>query len=262
MSSAPPTCRAARTSSDTTRSDHRMPPEHESPYWDEIVQDNWPEVPPGDWSALENTSREGAAALDTLGTEQARNEFDNRVRASAGLEPVKQNMLKQRGNPQAFADALDAAADIFRDFSDLVYRTRNSILDIVEAATDKIRKAQQAAEDDESDDESEREAKAAALRDRVARIIAEARAEVDDVARTALRSVGPSILPTLERLYDELRQPPPWTSGGPHLPDGQPGHRPAHPHVPGPHQEIAHPGADRTTSSRLRSASARSSMRR
>lgn len=219
-----------------------MPPEHESPYWDEIVQDNWPEVPPGDWSALENTSRDGAAALDTLGTEKARNDFDNRVRASAGLEPVKQNMLKQRGNPQAFADALNAAADIFRDFSDLVYRTRNHILDIVEDATDRIRKAQQAAQNDESDDESEREAKAAALRDRIARIIAEARADIDDVARTAQRTIGPTILPTLELLYRELGQPPPWTSGGPDLPDGSPGHRPAHPHLPGPQQQIGPPG--------------------
>ncbi|WP_062993837.1 hypothetical protein [Nocardia anaemiae] len=220
-----------------------MSPEHESPYWDEIVQDNWPEVPPGDWSALETTSRDGAAALDTLGAEQARNEFDNRVRASEGLEPIKQNMLKQRGNPQAFADALDAAADIFGHFSDLVYRTRNQILDIVEAATDKIRKAQQAAANDESDDESEREAKAAALRDRVARIIAEARADVEDVVRTAQRSIGPTILPTLERFYRELRQPPPWTSGRPHLPGGPPEHRPAHPHPPGPQQQIGHPGA-------------------
>jgi hypothetical protein len=234
--------RVERTSNDTTRSDHLMPPEHESPYWDEIVQDNWPEVPPGDWSALENTARDGAAALDTLGAEQARNDFDSRVRASEGLDPIKQNMLKQRGNPQAFADALDAAADIFRYFSDLVYRTRNQILDIVENATAKIRNAYQAAENDESDNEAEREAKAAALRDRVARIIAEARGEVDDVARTALNSIDPTSLPSLERLYDALRQPGPWTSGGPHLPDGPPGHRPAHQHVPGPQHEIGHPG--------------------
>ncbi|MEV6139347.1 hypothetical protein AB0L63_25505 [Nocardia sp. NPDC051990] len=219
-----------------------MPPEHESPYWDEIVQDNWPEVPPGDWSALETTARDGAAALDTLGAEQARKDFDNRVRVSEGLEPVKQNMRKQRGNPQAFTDALDAAADIFGHFSDLVYRTRNQILDIVDDATAKIRHAYQAAENDESDDESEREAKAAALRDRVARIIAEARAEVDDVARTALNSVGPTNLPSLERLYDALRQPGPWTSGGSHRPDGPPGHRPAHQHGPDPQHEIEHPG--------------------
>ncbi|WP_433202555.1 hypothetical protein ACQP1G_12485 [Nocardia sp. CA-107356] len=219
-----------------------MPPEHESPYWDEIVQDNWPEVPPGDWSALETTSRDGAAALDLLGAEQARRDFDNRVRASEGLEPIKQNMLKQRGNPQAFADALDAAADIFGYFSDLVYRTRNQILDIVEEATAKIRHAYQAAENDESDDEAEREAKAAALRDRVARIIAEARAEVDDVARTALKLIDPTILPTLERLDDGLRPHGPGTPGGPHLPDGPPGHRPAHQHLPGPQHQIGQPG--------------------
>lgn len=220
-----------------------MPPEHESPYWDEIVRDKWPEVPPGDWSALEATSRDGAAALDTLGAEQARNDFDNRVRASEGLEPIKQNMLKQRGNPQAFADALEAAAEIFGYFSDLVYRTRNQILDIVEEATAKIRRAYQAAENDESDDEAEREAKAAALRDRVARIIAEAQAEVDDVVRAAQTSIGPTILPTLERLEDALWQPGTENSGGPQLPDGQPGHRPAHPHLPGQQHEIAHPGA-------------------
>ncbi len=243
MSSPMPMPRVGRTSDDTTRSDHRMPPEHESPYWDEIVRDNWPEVPPGDWSALENTARGGAAALDTLGAEQARNDFDNRVRASEGLDPVKENMLKQRGNPQAFADALEAAADIFGYFSDLVYRTRNHILDIVEAATAKIRNAYQAAENDQSDDEAEREAKAAALRDRVARIIAEACYEVDDVTRTALNSVGPTTLPPLERLRDRLRQPGPWTSGDHHLPGGPPEHRPAHQHLPGPQHQIGQPAA-------------------
>lgn len=243
MSSPMRMWRVERTSDGTTRSDHRMSPEHESPYWDQIVKDNWPEVPPGDWSALENTARDGAAALDTLGAEQARNDFDNRVRASEGLDPVKQNMRQQRGNPQAFADALDAAADIFRGFSDLVYRTRNQILDIVDDATARIRKAYQAAENDESDDESEREAKAAALRDRVAQIIAEARDEVDDVARNALKSSRPATSPTLKPFYDKLWQLGPPTSGGHHLPDGPPGHRPAHPHMPGPQHEIGHPGA-------------------
>ncbi|WP_433602245.1 hypothetical protein ACQPXH_11230 [Nocardia sp. CA-135953] len=220
-----------------------MPPEHESRYWDRIVRDKWPEVPPGDWSALENTSRDGAAALDTLGAEQARHDFDNRVRASEGLEPVKQNMLEQRGNPQAFADALDAAAGIFGFFSDLVYRTRNKILDIVEEATAKIQQAYQAAANDESDDEAEREAKADALNARVERIIAEARDEVDDVVRTAQTSIGPTILRDLERIKDKLRQPGPGNPGGPRLPEGPPGHWPAHPHLPGPQHEIGHPGA-------------------
>ncbi|MFI6361112.1 hypothetical protein ACIBG0_00035 [Nocardia sp. NPDC050630] len=218
-----------------------MAPEHESPYWEQIVRDKWPEVPPGDWSALETTSRDGAGALDTLGAEQARHDFDNRVRASEGLEPIKQNMLKQRGNPQAFADALDAAAEIFGFFSDLVYRTRNRILDIVEDATAKIRRAQQAAQSDESDTEAEREAKLAALDRRVKRIIAEAQEEVDDVARAAQTSIGPTILPSLERLKGALWHPGPANSGGPHRPDGQPENRPAHQHPPGQQHDLGHP---------------------
>lgn len=217
-----------------------MAPERESPYWKEIVQDNWPEIPPGDWSALEATARDGAAALDTLGAEQARKDFENRVRVSEGLQPIKDDMLRQRGAPQAFADALDLAADTFGQFAGLVHRTRNYILDIVERATERIRNAQQAAANAQSEDDSEadREAKAAALQNRIDRIIAEARDEVDDVARAAVKSIRPTTFPTLEPFFD------PRSHGRPRVSDDGPGHRPAHPHPhpPGPRHDIGHPG--------------------
>ena len=106
-----------------------MEPERDSPYWDAIVGDNRPVISPADWNELATTARDGAAALDVLATERARNDFEDRARSGASLQALKDEMLSQRGNPQAFADALVAAADTFRDFSDLVYRTRNQILD-------------------------------------------------------------------------------------------------------------------------------------
>lgn len=184
-----------------------MDPERDSPYWDAIVGDNWPAISPGDWSALERLARDGAGALDLLDADGRRREFDDRARSSAGLLPVKLDMLRQRMNPQAFADALDAAADTFRDFSDLVYRTRHKILDIVDDTTARINatKRQAAAEEDESD--------AQALRNRIPGMIAAAREDVEDVVRAALNSISPQGLPSLAAIADALGQPGPWGPG-------------------------------------------------
>ncbi|MGQ4619695.1 hypothetical protein [Nocardia sp. R7R-8] len=181
-----------------------MEPERDSPYWDAIVGDNWPVISPGDWSALERLARDGAGALDLLDADSRRREFDDRVRSSAGLQPVKDDMLRQRMNPQAFADALEAAADTFRDFSDLVYRTRNKILDIVEETTSRVDATTRAAaaEEDEAD--------ARAIRSRIPGMITEAREAVDDVVRAALASIGPQGLPGLGVIADALGQPGPW----------------------------------------------------
>ncbi|MBF6467320.1 hypothetical protein IU427_19340 [Nocardia beijingensis] len=191
-----------------------MEPERDSPYWDAIVGDNWPAISPGDWSALERLARDGAGALDLLDAERRRRDFDERARSSAGLQPVKDDMLRQRMNPQAFADALEAAADTFRDFSDLVYRTRNKILDIVDETTSRISatKRAAAAEEDESD--------AQAIRNRIPGMIAAAREDVEDVVRAALGSINPQGLPSLGLIADALGQPGPW----------QPGHRSADDH--------------------------------
>ncbi|MEU2101708.1 hypothetical protein [Nocardia sp. NPDC019255] len=184
-----------------------MEPERDSPYWDAIVGDNWPAISPGDWSALERLARDGAGALDLLDADGRRREFDDRVRSSAGLLPVKLDMLRQRMNPQAFADALEAAADTFRDFSDLVYRTRHKILDIVDDTTARINaiKRRAAAEEDESD--------AQALRNRIPGMIAAAREDVEDVVRAALNSISPQGLPSLAAIADALGQPGPWEPG-------------------------------------------------
>ncbi|WP_159850117.1 hypothetical protein [Nocardia sp. CY41] len=191
-----------------------MEPERDSPYWDAIVGDNWPAISPGDWSALERLARDGAGALDLLDADRRRRDFDERARSSAGLQPVKDDMVRQRMNPQAFADALEAAADTFRDFSDLVYRTRNKILDIVEEATARVNatKRAAAAEDDESD--------AQAIRSRIPGMIAAAREDVEDVVRAALSSISPQGLPSLGLIADALGQPGPW----------EPGHRNADDH--------------------------------
>ncbi|MEV6325746.1 hypothetical protein AB0M45_31955 [Nocardia sp. NPDC051787] len=196
-----------------------MPPHSDSPHWDAIVGDNWPVIDPPDWSALENLAREGASSLDLLDAEGRRRDFDERARSSAGLQPIKDDMLRQRAHPQAFADALEVVADTFGDFSDLVYRTQNKILDIFENATSKIDATNRAAagEEDESD--------AQAIRDRIPGIIAAAREDVEDVIRAALNSIPD--LPSLPRLRDEL-------GIGPSIPgrpgDDYPQHRPAEDH--------------------------------
>ncbi|MEU7768988.1 hypothetical protein AB0B25_28355 [Nocardia sp. NPDC049190] len=204
-----------------------MEPERNSPYWDAIVRDDWPVISPADWSALERLARDGAAALDLNEVESRRREFEDRVRSSAGLQSVKDDMLLQRANPQAFADALEAAADTFRDFSDLIRRTRNQILDIVDRATSKIQatKRAAAAEEDESD--------AQAIRNRIPGIIAAAREEVEDVVRAALASISPTGLPSLSRIAEVLGHPGPWTSGH-QVPDDDQQNRPATDHSGSP----------------------------
>ncbi|MEV6255659.1 hypothetical protein ACIHAX_11825 [Nocardia sp. NPDC051929] len=198
-----------------------MEPERSSPYWTEIVKDNWPAISPGDWDALERLARDGAAGLDLLEADGKRRDFDERVRASAALDPIKDEMLRQSKNPQAFADALEAAADTFRFFSDLVYRTRHKILDVVDEATRRINatKRAAAAEEDEAD--------AQAIRNRIPGIINAARDDVEDIVRAALGALGPNDLPSLNRIGDALNQPGPW----------EPEHRRAHDHSGGDHQQ-------------------------
>ncbi|MFE7801058.1 hypothetical protein [Nocardia sp. NPDC057440] len=206
------------------RSELLMEPERNSPYWNAIVDDNWPEIPPSDWSALEQTARDGAAALDLFEMDQHRRAFDERVRSSAGLQVVKDDMLSQRAHPQAFADALEAAADTFRDFSDLVYRTRNQILDIVERATRRADAESRTADSTEDKEEAD------AAKARIPGIIAAAKAEVEDVTRTAMNSISPTGLPTLALIADALGMPGPWEPGQAGGSGGPGKHRPATDH--------------------------------
>ncbi|WP_280367932.1 hypothetical protein [Nocardia wallacei] len=212
-----------------------MEPEQNSPYWGAIVQNNWPAISPGDWHALETKARDGAAAIDPQEAERARRAFDERVRASHGLDPVKQDMLAQRGTPQAFVDALVAAADTYGRLSDLVYRTRNKILDIVDEATRAIGNGR--AEDTDGDgDNSDEETR------RVAGIIDTARRAVDERVSLSLQEIGPNGLPELSLMAEALGLPGPWTHGSPgHYP---PGHwDPGHPGAPGgPHTGPTGPG--------------------
>ncbi|WP_280241687.1 hypothetical protein [Nocardia abscessus] len=207
-----------------------MEPERGSPHWEAIVGDNWPEISPADWNALERLARDGAGALDLLDADSKRRDFDERVRSSAGLQPVKDDMLRQSMNPQSFADALEAAADTFRDFSDLVYRTRNKILDIVEETTARISatKRAAAAEDDEAD--------AQAIRSRIPGMIAAARDDVEDVVKAALSSINPQGLPSLGLIADALGQPGPWGPGHNDADDHQQ-HRPARDHSADPRRD-------------------------
>lgn len=142
-------------------------------YWAAIVGDNWPAIGPADWGALEAVVRDGADALDVDGLEQARRDFESRVRASESLQLVKDDMLVQQGNSQQLANVLTAAAELLRDFAQLVHRTRNQILDIVDRATDSIARAHAGLE-------------AEPVAVQAYRIVTAARDEVADVVSSAL----------------------------------------------------------------------------
>ncbi|WP_228002914.1 hypothetical protein [Nocardia australiensis] len=181
-----------------------MDAERNSPYWDAIVGDNWPTIAPAEWRALEHTARDAAAVIDIVDDESRRRAFDDHVRASAGLQPAKEDMRRQSRDPQAFADALDAAADTFGDFANLVYRTRNQILDIVDRATGKAQSAQRSA------DEEKEESDAEAARARIPGILGAARREVEDVVHAAMAAISPQNLRPLDRIGHKLGVRPPW----------------------------------------------------
>ncbi|WP_280442702.1 hypothetical protein [Nocardia brasiliensis] len=189
-----------------------MEPERQSPYWTEIVGDSWPMIAPAEWRALADDARAAAASVDSSVVEQARNDFDQRVRASVGLQPVKDQMRSLRPNPQSFTGALIATAEAFEDFADLVARTRNRILDIVAAATGRIDQAAAVAEMNRARDRVRADAE---LVDGISSILSQARIEVVDVVRGALRAIGPAGLPTLELVADNLGQPGPWGGKAP-----------------------------------------------
>ncbi|NKY34779.1 hypothetical protein HGA13_17100 [Nocardia speluncae] len=188
-----------------------MAPEQTSPHWDRIVGDNWPQIPPSAWHGLESAAREGAAALNLTDVEQARRAFEETVEQSAGLEYIRMALIALENNPRVFAAALTAAADTFGTLGDIVRRTRNQILDVVENTEDRIDAATRGdnnddgVEDDEAEAEKDRQATEA--------ILAEAQGDVEDIVAAALRSLGPQGLPRLDDIAEALGQPGPWASG-------------------------------------------------
>lgn len=193
-----------------------MPSEHRSPHWNEIVGDNWPAIGPEQWNALEALARTASRAMNADDAAQARVGFDERVRSSARLLTVKEQMLAQQSDPQAFSDALAATADVLRSYSDVVYRTRNQILDIVERADRAIRAERKA--DSDSDDEESAADRQAERAERIAAVIEDARADVDDTAAAAVTSVSPVALPELAAIADHLGQPGPLAPAAPGAP--------------------------------------------
>ncbi|MEV5840088.1 hypothetical protein [Nocardia sp. NPDC052112] len=215
-----------------------MEPERQSPYWHEIVQKNWPAIPPGDWSALETRARDGAAALDLDSLDRARRGFEDSARSSVGMQSIKDDMRAQQWHPRAFADALTAAADVFGGFAERVRRTRNHILDIVDRADRRIAAVPKAVA---SDDEDLAAAEARRQR-RISDIVAEARKEVEDVVRTVLQTLNPTELASLAKIADELGQPGPWEVGPSGDRDTPSRHGPDAHHPHGRHPDSRHPG--------------------
>lgn len=188
-----------------------MAPEQSSPHWDRIVGDNWPQIPPSAWHALEAAARDGAAALNLSDVEQARRAFEETVQQSAGLEYIRLALVALENNPRAFAAALTAAADTFGTLGDIVRRTRNQILDVVDDAADRIDAATRG--DNNDDGEVDDEAEAETDRQTTEAILTEARGDVEDIVAAALRSLGPQGLPRLDDIAEALGQPGPWRSG-------------------------------------------------
>ncbi|MGW5520536.1 hypothetical protein [Nocardia africana] len=224
-----------------------MGSEHGSPYWDDIVGKHWPAVPPSDWHNLQTAMRDAAEAVDPEETDRARRLFSERVPSSDGLEPAKRDMLGQQDSMRKLVDALVAASDTFGQIGDIVYRTRHRILDIVDRADADIQRVRQQ-ETDKNGNEDE-----AAERRRISAIVREARDEVADVERNALKMLGPQGLPELALVAELLGRPNPWARGnGPGGP-GHPGRRQdggpgagARPRYPGggPHQQVPGPLSD------------------
>ncbi|MGW5387314.1 hypothetical protein [Nocardia sp. NPDC003963] len=221
-----------------------MAPEQTSPYWDRIVGDNWPQIPPSAWHSLADNAREGAAALNLVDVEQARRAFEETVQQSAGLAEIRRALLALEQNPRAFAAALSAAADTFDTFGDVVRRTRNQILDVVAAADDRIEEATRG--DNNDDGEVGDEAEAAVDQQATDAIVADARGDVRDIVAAALSSLGPQGLPRLDDISEALGQPGPWRKGGlpgagPHKPGGRGGPG-RHPDGPGRNHPGFEPG--------------------
>lgn len=188
-----------------------MAPEQASPHWDRIVGENWPQIPPAAWHGLATAAREGAAALDLTDIEQARRAFEETVQRSAGLAQIRTALVALEQNPRAFAAALTAAADTFGTFGEVIRRTRNQILDVVDDAGHRIEQATHGDSDDDGEEDDEVEAEAD--RQATEAILDEARGEVADIVAAALNSLGPQGLPRLDDIAEALGQPGPWRSG-------------------------------------------------
>lgn len=227
-----PTTLAAPTSV-ACRSDGQpvMEPERESPYWQAIVGNNWPEIPPSQWNALATSTRDGAAVLDPDGAIAARNGFDNTVRASERLDVVKDEMRVQQARPHEFAEALYAASEMFGSFADLVRRTRNQILDVVDNAT---RRIQNQKRDDNGDGEIDAQEQAQ-HRAETQSIIDEARNDVIDIVAAAESSLdSQSSGGIADALGQQDQQAPNPASGqpGPAAPGPPPGTPQTPPQLP------------------------------
>ncbi|MET9489853.1 hypothetical protein [Nocardia sp. NPDC006630] len=221
-----------------------MEPEYGGQYWAVIVGEHWPRIGPGDWSTLESAVRDGAAALDLTGVEQARRGFDDRVRASVSLQAVKEDMLAQGRRLRELQAVLSAAGDAFHEFAAVVARTRNRILDIVDDAVARIGNAQ-AGQDNSGGDTTQAE---------IFGIVQIAAAEVAAVAANARAMIDFEQVPGLVAIAELLGLPFPWhgwgggaglgrqPTGQGHRAPGDGGHRWGAGHAPGS-TESPHPGA-------------------
>lgn len=203
-----------------------MAPEQTSPYWDRIVGENWPQIPPSAWHGLADNAREGAAALNLVDVAKARRAFEETVQQSVGLAEIRRALVALEENPRTAAAALRAAADTFDTIGDLIRRTRNQILDVVADAAERI---EQATRGDNNDDGEEGDAaEAEADRQATEAVLADAQGDVRDIVAAALSSLGPQGLPRLDDIAEALGQPGPWRKGG-----GVPGVPPRGPGTPG-----------------------------
>ncbi|MGV9411232.1 hypothetical protein ACWDOP_15050 [Nocardia sp. NPDC003693] len=193
-----------------------MDPNLDHPLWDAIVGENWPGLGPSTWSALQTLAEAGATNLDVLEFARARRGFEDRVRSSAGLGPVRAAMRAEQARLTAVQEALRLAAELFGEFAVLLRRTCHRILDIVDEAGTRVHAVRTAESDDRP--ESERTAQ-------IDGIVAGARAEVAQIVARAAELLGPNEFRQLARIEELLGRPGPWSTGPGHAPGRRGGGR-------------------------------------
>lgn len=110
----------------------------DNPYWAAIVGDHWPAIDPATWNDLAEQARVGGAAIDIDAFDQARRGFDQRVRASASLEPVREALSEEGRRIAALTGSFALISRLLGEFGSLTRHTRNGILDIVDEAGARI----------------------------------------------------------------------------------------------------------------------------
>ncbi|MFE2961013.1 hypothetical protein [Nocardia tengchongensis] len=197
----------------------------DNPYWPAIVGDHWPTIDPATWNDLAEQARAGGAAIDAGAFEQARRGFDQRVRASSSLEPVREALGEEGRRIAALTESFTLISHLLGEFGSLARDTRNGILDIVEEASARItelehertqRETTVTGDGDATEVRAELAVIRAAAATEIATVIDTAGAEVAAWVARARAGIGQRTDSIMAEVANLLGQPDLWdSSGGP-----------------------------------------------